>query len=477
MTRARLSPTPWAILVAAAVLVAGCSSSKIENKPPVAGPTLTAITVAPDPASVAKGLTVTFTATGHYSDASIQDVTASAAWSSSSGNATVSAGVATGVNVGAAAITATLEGVSGSASLTVTAAALQAITVTPNPASVAKGLTVPFTATGRYSDSSTQNLTASVTWSSSSANASISAAGVATGVTAGPATITATSGAISGNAALTVDPAALQSIAVTPDPAFVAKGLTVAFTATGSYSDGSTRNLTASVTWSSSSANASVSVGGVATGLVAGPATITATSGTVSDAASLTVTAPVLQSIEVTPDPATVAKGLTVGFTATGHYSDASTQDLTSTVTWSSSTANASITAGGSATGLLVGPAIIRATAGLLSGSAALTVTAPLLQSITVTPDPASVAKGLDASFTATGHYSDTSTQDLTASASWTSSSANATITAPGTAHGAAVGPATITATSGLVSGSAALTVGPAVLQSITLAPDPASVP
>ena len=93
--------------------------------------------------------------------------------------------------------------------------------------------TQAYTATGTYTDTSTQNLTASVTWSSSNtAAATITMAGVATGVAVGSTTIRATSGSISGSTGLTVT-LTLVSIAVTPANPSVAKGLTQAFTATG----------------------------------------------------------------------------------------------------------------------------------------------------------------------------------------------------------------------------------------------------
>ena len=50
--------------------------------------------------------------------------------------------------------------------LTVTAAALVSIAVTPANPSIAKGLTQQFTATGTFTDNSTQNLTSQVTWAS-----------------------------------------------------------------------------------------------------------------------------------------------------------------------------------------------------------------------------------------------------------------------------------------------------------------------
>ena len=45
-----------------------------------------------------------------------------------------------------------------------------------------------------------------------------------------------------------------------------------------------------------------------------------------------------LVSIEVTPADPSIPLGSTQGFTATGHYDDGSTLDLTTTVTWSSDT-------------------------------------------------------------------------------------------------------------------------------------------
>jgi trimeric autotransporter adhesin len=108
---------------------------------------------------------------------------------------------------------------------TLTAPTLVSIAVTPANPSVAKGATQQFTATGTYSDSSTQNLTASVTWSSNKpAVASITAAALATGVAAGSTTIQATSGAISGSTGLTVTAPTLVSVAVTPANPSVAKG-------------------------------------------------------------------------------------------------------------------------------------------------------------------------------------------------------------------------------------------------------------
>lgn len=78
----------------------------------------------------------------------------------------------------------------------------------------------------------------------------------------------------------------------------------------------------------------------------------------------------VLQSIAVTPQVSTVAKGGTRQFTATGTYSDASALDITTQVTWSSSdTSKATVSATGLVSGVDSGSPTITATLQGISGS------------------------------------------------------------------------------------------------------------
>src|SRR6185436_11623186 len=72
-------------------------------------------------------------------------------------------------------------------------------------------------------------------------------------------------------ATLTVSAATLASIAVTPASPSIAAGGNQQFTATGTYSDASTANLTGSVTWASATpATATISSGGLAHGVATG---------------------------------------------------------------------------------------------------------------------------------------------------------------------------------------------------------------
>lgn len=461
---------------------------------------LVSIAVTPPQPAVAKGRTQQFTATGTFTDSSTKDVTQDVTWSSSNtasvtiSNAAGTKGLASGVAVGQANIVATDSAtqITGSATLTVTPAVLVSLSVTPPSPLVPLGVQQQMTATGTFSDNTTQDLTNSVTWSSLDQSiATVSSTGLVTPVAlGGPITIRAIDAATSvqGDASVEVVAAALASIAVTPVNPTLAKGRGLQFTATGTFSDQSTRDLTGDVTWSSSNtavANIANNVSGrqvvlgvgagYASALTTGNTTITATwPGTqIAGSTTLTVTAAELVSLAILPDGPSVPKGLGQQFQVTGTFSDNTTADLTANVTWSSSNetvATISNAAGskGAATTVAVGETTITALdpGTGISDTTLLTVTAAALVSVAVTPADASVEQLKTQQFTATGTYTDQSTQDLTQSVTWSSTSESiATISnaagTKGLATAAAVGQTTITATDPGTSksGSTGLTV------------------
>jgi uncharacterized protein YjdB len=358
---------------------------------------LTSITVTPPNSSIAKGTSEQLIATGDFSDHTTQNLTTFVTWASSVPLATVSntagsQGLVTGTELGIATITATQGGLSGTGTVTVTAADLTAITVTPANSSIAKGTTEQIKATGAFSDGSTQDLTTQVTWtSSSSTTATISSGGLVTGTEVGSVTITATQGGVSGSTTVTVTPPVLTSITITPANSSIPKGTSEQLIATGTFSDGSTQDLTTSVTWISSDqslavvSNASGSQG-LVTGTEIGGVTIGAVLPgvpAVAGSATVTVTAAVLTSIAVTPANPSIAYGGTIPLMATGTFSDGSMKDLTNQVSWISSSdtiAHVDDTVSqGLVTGTGVGAATITATlpgAAGVTGSTTVTVLA-----------------------------------------------------------------------------------------------------
>src|SRR5207245_1851843 len=141
-----------------------------------------------------------------------------------------------------------------------------------------------FTATGTYTDSSAQDLTSTVTWSSSATGVATIGAGLATSLAQGITTISASLGSLTGSTILTVTPSTLTSIAVTPanNPS-IGLGLSQQFTAIGTYTNGSTQDLTSTVNWSTSStAVATINSAGLATSIAQGSTAIVGLLGSVS---------------------------------------------------------------------------------------------------------------------------------------------------------------------------------------------------
>jgi Bacterial Ig-like domain (group 2) len=135
----------------------------------------------------------------------------------------------------------------------------------------------------------------------------------------------------------------LTSLAVAPTSASLVEGHTQQITATGTYDDGSTKDLTGSAAWATSDSTvATVSSGGLVTAASTisnppGTATITATSGTVSATSTITVNTGPLTAIAISTTTPNPAAGQTVVFTALGTYSGSSQQqDITDLVSWTS---------------------------------------------------------------------------------------------------------------------------------------------
>lgn len=471
----------------------GTASLEITNA------TLTALTISPADPTIAAGLALAFTVSGTFTDGTMQDLTNRVSWSSSDpavatiSSDTGSEGEAHARTPGTTTIGAAMDGISASTTLTVTPATVQGLSITPPMPTLPIGATQALVATATLSDGTTQDVTAQAVWASSDAAvASVSNApgnqGQVTAHAAGTATVSASFSGSTGSADVTVTSATLSSIAVTPANPSLAKGSSLAFSATATYSDGSTHDLTQSVTWASSNtsvATISNAAGskGVAKAVEVGQSTITATLGTVSGSTELSVSPATVTALVLTPANASIAVGTKIQYTATATLSDGTSQDVTAFTNFSSSdTAVATIsnafTTKGEATGVSAGNTTVSGTWNNFTGSTALTVVNATLTSITVSPVNPKLPRNYFLQFTATGTYSNGSTQDLTDQATWSSSdTAIATISnaagSRGEAFGRAVGTTTITATFNGINGSTPLQVTNATLTSIAVTPDP----
>ena len=154
--------------------------------------------------------------------------------SSAPGVARVAAdGTVTGVAAGTATITATSEGVSGTATVRVTASTVASVVVAPDTATLTVGQTRTFTATPRASDGSVV-AGRTVTWSSGGPSVvTVSSTGVATAVGVGTAQVLAQVDGITGTATVTVRNVPVASVQISaPSPASMPAGSSLQLTAT-----------------------------------------------------------------------------------------------------------------------------------------------------------------------------------------------------------------------------------------------------
>ena len=169
---------------------------------------------------------------------------------------------------------------------------LAALAVAPATGTLPLGISQRFTATGTFADGHSADVSDAVTWTSSApAVADIGAAtGLADALTLGTTTVAATSGTTSGTLTLTTVAATIQSMVIAPATLQTGVGITRHFTATGTFSDGSVADVTASAAWTPQAAGIAAVGNGAATGLALGSTAVTATIGSVSAGAALSVT-------------------------------------------------------------------------------------------------------------------------------------------------------------------------------------------
>ena len=274
----------------------------------------------------------------------------------------------------------------------------------------------------------------------------------------------------------------LLTLVVSPSTQTLAINGTQQFTAIGKDGDG--RTVAVSPTWSIVSGGGTINASGLFTaGTTIGTftSTVKATSGSASGTATVIVIAGPLASITLTPSPVSLGVGATQQYTAVGK--DAGGNVVAISPTWSVVSGGGTVNATGlftAGTALGTFTNTVQASSGGITANATVTVTAGPLATITVSPNPKTLAAGATQTFTATG--ADAGGNAVAITPVWSVVNGGGTIDAStgvftaGAAGGTFTN--TVKATSGAISGTATVvvTTGPA-LTTITVTPNPASVP
>jgi len=352
---------------------------------------------------------------------------------------------------------------------------LTSIEVSATYQSMANNTVNQYTAMGDFSGSYTRDITAEVTWAiENNTIADVSNAagseGLVTALSPGETTITANYDDLSGSELVVVTAAVLAGIEIIPQDAELQVGITEQYEAAGTFSDGSSQDVTILTTWESSDMNvATIDNAGLATTLASGSTTITGAWQGIESNASLLVTDATLTAVTITPETATIAQGTTVQFEAEGTFSDDTPQDITDIVDWQSTDNGIGIIdTNGLAEGIAPGQADITASydvgGNIISDTAVLTVSDAILESIIVTPENSTIQVGENLQYRATGTFSDNSEQDITELATWlTTNNSVGTVSNSSDSRGLfssiASGATVIKASFGGISGETLLTV------------------
>ncbi len=304
------------------------------------------VEVRPDELNLVLGEGGALEAFALFSDGSEQDVTRESTWSSdrpevaSGSNDLGREGAVDSLDTGTAEVSATWGGFSDSADVDVLPAELVSLALDPPSVTLALGDSASFGLVGTYTDGVVEEL--SGTWLSSDLGvALVTPAGLITPMGEGVAVITATVGSLTVDGDVTVLPAELLSIAITPGGSQLPVGAERLFVATGTYSDGVLTDLSEQVFWGSSAPGlASVTnlqgLEGTVTAHSEGGLTILASYASISGSVTMEVVPAELVSLEVDPAALTLAPTEQQALVATATWTDGGQTDVTAATLWSS---------------------------------------------------------------------------------------------------------------------------------------------
>jgi len=342
----------------------------------VAVPAIANVRVQPRGATVQQGGTVQLAAT--ITDESGAPVTDRVpTWTSTRPDVAIvsASGLVTAVAPGATSVCVALDGKSDTASITVVAVPVGSVAVQPATGTLIVGQRTTLTATVKDVNGTVVTGRA-VTWSTGNAAvASVTQGGVVTALAAGTVSIAATSEGSTGSATLTVTAAPVATISLQPASVTLQRNMTSTLTAT--LKDASGNVLTGrDIAWSSSDTTiARVSTAGVVTALRLGTAVMTATSEGRSANASVTVTTGPVDHVVVSPssiDNLRVGHSTQLSATAVDVNGDVIAGAV---FAWhSNSTFVATVSSGGSVTGVHSGTTTVTATFSGKTGSASVRV-------------------------------------------------------------------------------------------------------
>ncbi|WP_057829901.1 beta strand repeat-containing protein [Colwellia sp. TT2012] len=450
-----------------------------------------AISLSPQDASTPVGTAINYQAFAFYSDGSKRNITQFGAWSSSEPEVAVidfvgaKSGQATAFSVGTTAITISFDGIIKSTSLTVSNAVVTKLQISPLDPSVPVGIEGQFTAIAYYSDNTTVDVTHSANWLVD--NYTIAAvipngefSGYAKALSQGTTQLTASYKGQSSSTIITVSPAVLESLSLTPTQVVVPAGTTQQYQLFGVFSDSTNHELTNFASYQSSKPSiASIDATALASAHInsTSAVTITATYNGMQTTASLSVSEGLLAYITIEPTVQSIPVGHKAHLEARAFYTDGITKDITELATWSvddGDIASVDNTYADAGSVLGISEGIVTITASFEGELAAsiVTVTTAVLSSVNITPVVKTIAAGLTQQYHLFAIFSDSTSRDVTLVSDWTSAEPQAvTIDSEGLATTYQEWQTTITGSYQGLNATASLTITGAIANVLQITP------
>ncbi|MBC7093365.1 Ig-like domain-containing protein [Candidatus Bipolaricaulota bacterium] len=445
----------------------------------VSAPVAESISVEPASVSIPAGRTQQLRVVAHYSDGSARDVTDQASYQSenSSVAAVSGTGLVKGISEGSTNVVVAYEGKTAAVPVVVGAAELESIDVEPASVSLPAGRTQQLSVTAHYSDGSTRDVTGQASYRSDNASvAAVSSSGLVTGLSQGTASVTVSFGGRSVSVPVAVGTPVAESLSVKPAEVSLPAGRTQQLSVTAHYSDGSARDVTNLASYQAGSASvATVSSAGLVKGVSQGTTTLTVSFEGRSASVPVTVTAPVLERISVSPDQLNVAAGKTGQLAVRAFYSDGSAEDVTARASYRSEDPSvAEVSGTGLVTGRAQGSTKVLVSFGGMTAVARVLVSEAVLESLSVEPASVNIPAGRTQQLTVTACYSDGTVKDVTGASSYqTSSRSVAAVSSSGEVTGVSKGSAEVTVMFGGRTASVPVTVTAPAAESLEVQPSP----
>ncbi len=427
--------------------------------------TLDSIVITPDSSSLSADSSITFTATGYYSDASSGAV--SALWRTEGGIGTIdSTGLFDATKTGSGIVIAETAGLFDTADVFVTVGALARVNLSPSYQSASVGDTVTYIARGFDADNNEITPMTGGSWWSNHGFSTYFGAGSFVCTATGVDTVAAFFSGVGDSATLDITSALLDSIVIVPSPVLTTTDSSIAFGATGYYNDASTSPV--SPTWSVVGGIGTIQTDGTFDPTTVGSGLVIAVRGAHTDTADVTVTRGAVASIQIVPAIDTIVVTDSIAFSATAM--DADSNVFTPPFTWSEPTALGSIDTTGVFVSASVGLGEVRAEAESIMAFAAVSIVPGPLVSIVIAPAPDTLSSDTTLVFTATGY--DALGFPIALTPSWTVLGGIGSIDAGGSFTGGTAGFGAVVADTGAIADTVWFAVVPGTAVSLDVLPD-----